>query len=249
MKKYLILLVFATILLTSCNDDDGYSLDKFWVSMATVENPNNEPFFFLNLDNGEVLWTAATNFYNYKPLTGQRIIADYTILNDKAPGSSYQHDVKLNDAYNILTKRIFHITPETQDSIGHDPISVNDMWIGSDYLNIQFYYTGYNKVHFINLVKDESKEYTDNKIHLEFRHNANNDSQQYKQAGIVSFDLRTILIKPREITEAVPLVIHVKGLDGKETTHEYIYNPVGSGKEPREFSREDYEENKGADVI
>lgn len=248
MKKHLILLLII-FTFSSCSDDDGYSLDKFWVSMATVENPNNEPFFFLHLDNGDVLWTAATNFYNYKPVTGQRIIADYTILNDKAPESSYQHDVKLNDAYNILTKRIYYITPETQDSIGHDPIGINDMWIGSDYLNIKFYYAGYNKVHFINLVKDDSKTYNDHKIHLEFRHNANNDSEVYRQVGFVSFDLRTIVIQPREITERIQLVIHVKEFDGKETTHEYIYDPNNAGISPREFSKEEYEETKGADII
>ena len=248
MKKYLILLLLTVVMLSSCNDDDDYSLDKFWVSIATVENPNNEPFFFLKLDNGETLWTAATNYYNYKPQSGQRIIADYTILNDKPTGSNYQHDVKLNDAYNILTKRIFHITPEEQDSIGNDPIGINDMWIGSNYLNIKFYYSGYNRIHFINLVKDDSKEYADNKIHLEFRHNANNDKEQYKQAGIVSFDLRTIFVQPREITERVNLVIHVKGFDGKETIHEYIYDPNNTGITPREFSREEYDETKGADV-
>lgn len=247
MKKYLILALFPAILFTSCNDDDDYSLDKFWVSMATVENPDNDPFFYLKLDNEETLKIVATNFYNYKPQSGQRIIADYTILNDKPSGSFYQHDVKLNDAYNVLTKKIFYITPETQDSIGNDPIGIEDMWLGSNYLNIQFFYPGYNKIHFINLVKDESKTYNDNKTHLEFRHNAYNDEERYKRSGFVAFDLNSLFVQPREEVERINLVIHIKELDGKETIHEFIYDPGSSGKNPRELSREEYTEGKGAE--
>ena len=248
MKKHLILILLSVICITSCNDDDGYSLDKFWVSMATVENPDNDAFFYLQLDNDNKLKIAATNFYNYKPKTGQRIIADYTILNDKPSGSTYQHDIKLNDAYNILTKKILYITPEEQDSIGNDPIGIKDMWIGSNYMNIQFYYKANNKVHFINLIKDESKNYNDNKVHLEFRHNANKDGEIYRHSGIVSFDLNSLFVQPREeITEKVNIVIHVKELDGKETTHDFIYDPGYSGKAPRELSRDEYDEGKDGD--
>lgn len=247
MKKYLILALFPAILFTSCNDDDDYSLDKFWVSMATVENPDNDPFFYLKLDNDETLKIVATNFYNYKPQSGQRIMADYTILNDKPSGSFYQHDIKLNDAYNILTKKIFNITSATQDSIGNDPIGIKDMWIGSNYLNIQFYYAGYDKVHFINLVKDESKVYNDNKMHLEFRHNANNDEKKYKNYGFVAFDLNSLFVQPREEVERINIVVQVKGLDGKETTHEFIYNSGSSGKTPKELTREEYNEGKEAE--
>lgn len=246
MKKYLTLILLPAVLLISCNDDDGYSLDKFWVSIATVENPDNDPFFYLQLDDENKLKIAATNYYNYRPGTGQRIIANYTILNDKPSGSFYQHDVKLNDAYNILTKDIFNITPETQDSIGNDAIGIKDMWIGNNYLNIQFYYGGYNKIHFINLIKDDSKDYNDNKTHLEFRHNAYNDEERYRHSGIVSFNLNSLFVQSQDLTR-VNLVIHVKEIGGNEKTYEFTFHPGNTEKVLQELDSDDYDEGKGGD--
>lgn len=250
MKKYFLLFLLPLFFFFSCDDDDGYSLGKYWVSIATVENPDDTPYFYLRLDNEELLWTAATNLYNYRPKTGQRVCAVYTILNDKPEGSAYQHDVKLNDAYNILTKNVFYITPEQQDSIGNDPIGVDDMWIGSNYLNIEFYYGGYYKTHFINLVKDDSKEYDDNKLHLEFRHNGNEDERKYKMRGIVSFDLLSLFISPLDESsqEKTDLVIHVKNIDGEEITYDFQYDPKKENKNSRELTQEKFYEVKSSKV-
>ncbi len=248
MKKFLLILLLPAFALVSCNDDDGYSLDKFWVSMATVENPDDNSYFYLRLDNNDRLWVASTNFYNYRPRTGQRILADYTILNDKPENAGYQHDVKLNDAYNILTKNIFYITPETQDSIGNDPIGVRDIWVGGDYLNIRFFFDASGKTHFINLVRDNSKEYNDGRIHLEFRHNAYDDEQRYRVGGWVSFNLNSLFVQPQEITERLNLTVHVKELDGTEKKYDFIYDPDNKWVSPKEYTRDEYGEGKDINV-
>lgn len=245
MKKYL-LFVFALSALTfaSCSDDDGYSLDKFWVSLATVENPNEDSAFYLHLDNGEVIWIGATNFYNYRPKTGQRIIADYTLLNDTPEGSKYDHDAKLNDAYNILTKGIINITPEIQDSIGHDAIHIRELWVGSDYLNIRFSYKMNNKRHMLNLVSDSSKVYNDGKVHLEFRHNANDDAESYTAGGLVSFELMSL--KGKTTGNSLDLIIHSFNYEGKEETYNLTYN--FNNKEERELDRDYFTEGQNLDV-
>ena len=198
--------LFSALLLTACFNDDGYSLDKYWIDIATVDNPQERSEFFLRLDDSTLLWTAASNFNNYRPKDGQRVIANYTVLSDKRATGMYDYDVKLNDVYTVLTKGIFQITPEKQDSIGHDSIYVTEMWIGSKFLNVEFYYYGYSKTHFINLVSDSLKTYDDDKVHLEFRHNANNDAPVYKRWGIVSFDISTL---QTNAADSVNLVIHV----------------------------------------
>jgi len=196
----------TTLLFTACFDDDGYSLDKFWVDIATVENPDEKPAFFLRLDDNTMLWTAASNFANYRPNHGQRVVANYTILWDKKATGLYDYDVKLNDVYEVLTKGIFYITPQTQDSIGNDSIQVKNMWIGSKFLNVEFVFPGFEKIHFINLVKDTTRTYTDGKVHLEFRHNANNDPGIYNRWGLVSFDISSLR---RNDADSVQLVVHV----------------------------------------
>ena len=216
INKFLFVAVMS-LLFISCNDDEGYSLNDVWRSIATVENPDDEAHFFFTLDNGKRMWTVATSNPQYKPKDGQRIIADYTILSDGPADGSYQHDVKLISAYKILTKEIFGITPETQDSIGNDPVVIEDIWIGNDYLNVQFVYKGQNKTHMINLVSDQSKQY-DDKIHLEFRHNANDDAPTYNMRGIVSFNLRSL---QEEGIESLPLAIHVR--ESSESDDEKVY--------------------------
>lgn len=208
MKK-IVFSMLALTLLVACNphDDENQVLSDF-TSIATVDNPTQTSGFYFKLDNNDKMWITSTYFPYYSPKTGQRIIANYSILSVNNDGSTYNHKVQLNDFYEVLTKGIFNITPATQDSIGNDQISIDDIWIGSDYLNVEFTYPGYNKIHYINLVADTAKKYTDNKIHLEFRHNANSDYATYSKWGIVSFKLKSL--QANTTADSVNLVIHSK---------------------------------------
>lgn len=219
MKRFFLFLLIVPFL-ASCNDDDQCSLDDYMIDIATVENPNQATNFYFTLDDGERMWTAASELKYYRPKDGQRIIANYTILAERPASSTHGFDVRLNDAYEVLTKGIFNITPATQDSIGNDYISIRDMWICSDYLNVEFEYPGYNKTHFINLVSDTSKTYTDGKVHLEFRHNDNGDYPNYFRWGIVSFNLRSLQTSPNG---SIGLVIHTKEFNLGEETYNLTY--------------------------
>ncbi|GAB1416589.1 hypothetical protein MASR2M117_19950 [Paludibacter sp.] len=196
---------FLGVLLTGCFKDDNYPSDNYWVDIATVENPKTKTEFFLRLDDSTLLWTASSRFTNYKPKDGQRIIANYTVVGDKRGTGLYDYDILLNDVYEVLTKQIFNVTPATKDSIGNDPIYISRIWVGSKYLNIEFYYKGYSNTHFINLVSDTTKTYTDGKIHLDFRHNANNDEPIHQRWGVVSFDISSLKDNAKD---SVQLVIH-----------------------------------------
>ncbi|MDR3094741.1 MAG: NigD-like protein [Bacteroidales bacterium] len=230
-KTILLMMVLTSVLLSSCKDDDGYSLGKYWVNIATVENPKGQNYFMFTLDNGDRMWTAATGLWGYHPKDGQRIIANYTILSDKNAGSSYNHDVRLNGVHTVLTKDIFAVTPETQDSIGNDRVRIDDIWIGSDYLNVEFRFNGQNKVHCINLVSDALKGYDDGKIHLEFRHNANDDAATYSQWSIASFRLKPL---QQEGVDRLTIVIHTSEYQHPdEQTYEVVYRFAGSSKNER----------------
>lgn len=228
--KQFTIYVLSLLVLSGCmNDNDDY--DRYWIDIATVENPEDNSEFFFRLDDNTLMWTQESVFSTYKPANGQRIIANYSLLTDKRATGMYDYDVKLNDVYEVLTKGVFPLTPATKDSIGNDSIMISDedLWIGSKYLNVEFYYQGYSKTHFINLVSDTSKTYTDNKIHLEFRHNANNDMAMQNRWGVVSFDLSSL---ENNLVDSVNLVIHVN-LPNKaaDTTFErtYHYNTAASG--------------------
>ena len=192
MKKIL-LSVFAILILVACNkDENNVQYNPYFTSIATVVNPNKSSEFSFRLDNYDLMWITETNFPNYEPADGQRIIANYKILTVNNNSTLYNHKVYLNDLYEVLTKGIFLISSATQDSIGNDQVQINSIWLGSHFLNVEFTYQGFNQIHFINLVKDSTKTYTDGKVHLEFRHNANNDYPTYLKRGVVSFNLSSL---------------------------------------------------------
>jgi len=207
MKKILTGILVLTFL-GACNIQDDDVIENNWISIATVENPNQSPAFYFRLDNNDRMKISSTNFPYYIPKDGQRILANYNILSVNNESALYNHNVGLIDVYEVLTKGIFNISSGTQDSIGNDLLDISDIWIGSDYLNVEFNYYGYNKTHFISLVSDTAKAYTDNKIHLEIRHNANNDDPIYSRWGIASFKLH--VLKLNAPADSINLVIHSK---------------------------------------
>lgn len=189
--KYLPIVFALTLGLISCNDDEGYSLDKFWISMATVNDLDEEGNgYYLTLDDGTNLHIAAP-LNPYKPKT-KRIFANYTILGELT--GDYQYAIRLNGVQSILTKDIIFVEPEdelAQDSIANDPIKVISMKEGGGYLNIKFAYNaGGVYAHMVNLVSDqEDLGVGSDVVKLQFRHNQKNDPERYPAEGWVCFDL------------------------------------------------------------
>ncbi len=191
--RYILLASVLILGMVSC-DDDSYSLDKFWMDIATV-NDSSDSYDF-TLDNGSQLSVAATST-SYKPKY-KRVIINYTILGDvEGTGEgTTNHYVKLNRIYDVLTKEPIYIAPDDQnkqDSIGNDPVKIYSIWEGGDYLNI--YYgvnVGGGATHYINLVSAEplNEAVNSDVVKLEFRHNKNDDPEHYGAKNYVSFDLK-----------------------------------------------------------
>jgi len=140
------------VFLLSC-DDNSHSLGEFRINIATVV-PEGENAYSLLLDNGTRLWPAATAVI-YHPTYNQRVFLNYTILS--GPQDGYDHYIKVNDIWNILTKQIIELNTQNEDSIGNDPVKTNAVWVGGDYLNVSFMFNyGGVQPHAINLVKTHS---------------------------------------------------------------------------------------------
>lgn len=229
MKKTVWKLSFMFFLFAafSCNNKDEHSLGAFRIDIATVM-AGNENTYSLLLDNGKRLWPAASDA-GYMPVDSQRVFVNYTTLSGEKDG--YDHYVKINDIWNILTKKIIGITPENADSIGHDPVKINAVWVGGDYLNVDFMFNhGGIRPHAINLVENPlSSHATPGAVDLEFRHNAYNSSNSRLSEGFVCFNLKPL--QNRE-SDSVKLTIKVKDWDAeKKYTVVYKYNqPATQGK-------------------
>lgn len=221
--KYSLLIIAALSVFSSC-DDNSRSLGSFQINLATVVSETDKTFYLL-LDNGSKLWPAATDII-YKPENNQRVFVNYTILSDRI--GEYDNYVKINDMWDILTKEVIELNVANADSIGNDPIKINDIWIGGDYLNVSFMFNyGGIRPHAINLIKNTLDHDEDSEsIELEFRHNAYDSSASRLYEGFVCFDL-----KPFRNNETDSVKISIKTLEWtssesnerKEITHDVIY--------------------------
>jgi len=220
--NYLFLLLLLPLFIGCGDNVNDHSYNSYIVDIGTVVNPSLSPTFSILLDNNKLLKVTETEDQTFVPKDGQRIVATYTLLSVTKVDTVTTRKIRLNNAYSVLTKGIFKITPATQDSIGHDSITIRDMWIGNDFLNIEFSYLGNDKTHYINLVSDASKVYTDGKVHLEFRHNANGDSPTYYSKGIVSFNLKSL--QTGVTATVLNLLIHVNVPNqAAEKTYNVVY--------------------------
>ncbi|MDR2815375.1 MAG: NigD-like protein [Proteiniphilum sp.] len=220
MKKtvltYSFVLIGLLLIMPSC-DDNSKSLGSFRINIATVI-PEDQNAYSLLLDDGTHLWPAASDV-RYAPKNNQRVFLNYTILSEKQ--GEYDHYIKVNDIWNILTKQAIELNAQNEDSIGNDPVKAKAVWVGGDYLNVSFMFNyGGVKPHAINLVKNTlSDEASPDAIDLEFRHNSYQSAQTRFYEGFICFDLKPFRV---DDADSVNLSIKVKEWSG-ETTYDVVY--------------------------
>lgn len=228
-KKVLMYASLLIIILNSsfaCSDSDGYSLGDFRISIATVV-PEGEMSYSLLLDNGDKLWPAATDVF-YRPDMNQRVFVNYTLLSGKMNG--FEHYIKVNDIWNILTKPVIELTEANADSIGNDPVRLNEVWIGNHFLNagFSFNFSGV-RPHAINMVQNKMASGGEaDMLVLELRHNAYDSHSSTLFDGFACFDLRPFRVEGKD---AIAIKVKVKDWTGdKEFELVYKYNELNVTK-------------------
>lgn len=222
-KKYLFILFFTSlvinILLTSC-DNDGYSLGNLNGDYGVV-NKIDENNYTVTTDYGNILFPSASNISGAYLKNKDRIIVDYSVLADAPADSPYDYFVKVNSIYKILNKDILPYRAEESDSLGNDPVSIGKVWIANDYITFDFLFLGgaSGQRHMVNLVKKPELS-SDNRIVLNFRHNAFGDIQKYSLRGLVAFPTSGIIESPQD---SVPLRIVYKGQGKDEISFDFTW--------------------------
>lgn len=223
-KLLIISVLFSTLLLfnISC-DDNSRSLGNFGIDIATVI-PENGGSYSLLLDNGKKLWPAATAV-EYTPTNKERVLLNYTILSEERDG--FDHYIKVNDLWKLLTKDVVELNTHNEESIGNDPIKTNAIWVGGDYLNVSFHFNyGGERPHFINLIENKaSTEITNDVMEVELRHNSFDSQAKRLYEGFVCFDLKPLR---QNDVDSVKLSVKVKEWNEQteSKTKEVIYDVV-----------------------
>lgn len=231
MRKLFIfnLAIVVILLINNGCDDNSRSLGNFGIDIATIilEGENT---YSLKLDDGKRLWPAATAVY-FTPSDNHRVLLNYTILSEQK--DIFDHYIKVNDIWEILTKNVIELNPQNKDSIGNDPLKTNAIWVAGDYLNVSFMFNyGGIKPHAINLVENTlNPDKKQDVIELELRHNSFDSQSDVLYEGFVCFDLRTLRASEND---SVKLSVKVKEWADKtnSNTKETIYDVVYRYNQP-----------------
>lgn len=204
------LLGILSLGLGACSTDSGKGLDtRYRNFLGKVEARDGDigNGFDIRLDDGT--WLEIDNSQSVTGIKdGDRVVFTYTLVGEADPVDGNKRFIAvLNHYYKVLGKEpvlqsfIDEDYQHRQDSIGNDPIRVDDAWFGGEYLNIWFSVArrrSTNELHFINLVAD-NVEWDGEVLDVYLRHNGYEDvpsagsgSFVYGQS-LVSFDLTGLI--------------------------------------------------------
>ncbi len=221
-KLFLVLTVVLFLGFSGCDDDNGYSLGKFWISTATIETTGSNSYVIVT-DDGDRLFPSASDVPCFDVKDKQRVWVNFTVLGEGSGNIDYL--VKVNDMSEILTKGILYLTAQNNDSIGDDPVKIKNYWISGDFLTIRFTYGGGKRIHYINLVQDaENPVNNEGKPVLLFRHNRKDDPANYLLHGTVSFNLFNLRVNGQTSVQFVLKATLPEGETPFEVTLTYNYN-------------------------
>lgn len=193
-RKFIAYLSVVFFLAGSCGKEND-RIDDFWVELATVMRPAEQITF--QLDNYKTLVPEELKDYSGKD--GQRVVLNYTPLRGDT--------VKINSVNDIFTGTV----QESNTVIDHlikDPVKIQSVWVGGNYLNLILEIEYFDKIHVIGLFRDIQSSAID----LHFSHSRNNDPPGYAKKLYASFSLSAIKSSDASPT---PFRLHINTHNGE----------------------------------
>lgn len=228
-------LLMGLMFFVACDDnDDDYSLDKYYQSIVTVQGDESGAYW-LKLVNGDLLWPVNQGWLPYYGSErGARGLATYNIVGGQ--DGQFTNLIRLISLSGILTKDVWDWTAANKDTVvleNWNPGVIDEAWIEKgdtvNYINVIFQYRAHKSViHYINLIQDnlntEVVNPTGGVWSLKFCQNSNGDWVEHgsKYRTLVSF------IIPKDINLSTLTKINIDFKDWKEATQVYTINVKSS---------------------
>jgi len=211
-NKWIIYCIFFVSFLFSCEDKTvDYGLGIYYVEIVTAQNKNE----FLN-DNGKLIIAASQK--NEKTYAfGDRVLLNYSLLPSTASEGDFS--VQINASSKIPLGQITATNDSTIRSSHIDPILLESVWLGSHYLNMQFYVNFMSETHKIGLLVDSARLESDT-LRMYFIHDTNNDPPGYPTRVYLSFDLKDVLGDPGK---SRPLSVQINTSNYGNKAYEFEY--------------------------
>lgn len=166
-------------------------MDSYLVNFATVLNEGASYRF--QLDNEKILIPKEVKDYSGK--NGQRVVLNYVPLNGDT--------IKIRSISDIFTGYIQ--SEGYPEKLLQDPVKIQSIWVGGDYLNMILEIEYHSKAHPVALFKNNDSPTVD----LYFSHSRGEDPSGYRQMLYASFLLTQI-----KTSGTVPFRLFINTYDG-----------------------------------
>jgi hypothetical protein len=214
-KRFIIRSIFCTAIIAilfSCKDKTvDYGLDTYYVEIVTAQNANE----FL-LDNGELIVAEPTDDKKTYAF-GDRVLLNYTLLPSSVSGRDYT--VRINGSAKIPLGKLTLVNDSVIKSSVTEPVLLESVWLGSHYLNMQFYFNYKSVTHKIGLVVDSTRLASDT-LRMFFLHDPENDPPGYPNHVYLSFDLESVLGASGKDR---PVSVQISSSNYGNKTYEFVY--------------------------
>lgn len=221
-------MLMGFLLFPSCQDDNTDTDLLYPNALVTVKHAGDETVF-LQLDDKTTLLPVnlKSSLFDKKEV---RALVNYKEVDE--PSKEYDQAVYVNWIDSIRTKPMApNLGSENTEAYGDDPVEIVRDWVTiaeDGYLTLRFRTRwGYQQIiHYVNLIPTDNP---DNPYEVEFRHNANGDTEERVGDGLVAFRLDKL---PDTKGETVKLKLKWKSFSGDKSA-EFDYKtrtatPAGS---------------------
>ena len=212
MSHKFLIIIAILFFLFSCEDKTvDYGLDEYFVEIATAQNKDE----FL-LDNGNMLFSTPDNERKLFDF-GDRVLINYSLLPQIENERGYT--VEINHSTKIPLGKLTQTSDSVIRSSASAPILLESIWLGSHYLNMQFYINFKSVTHTIGLLVDSTKLENDI-VRMYFIHDTKNDSPGYPSHTYLSFDLKEVLGIPENARQ---ISVQINSSNYGNKTYNFVY--------------------------
>ncbi|MCC8186607.1 MAG: NigD-like protein [Bacteroides sp.] len=191
-RTYYIALLLGTCvgLLGSCSKDK-YEYPSVKLELITIEAGNTGRIQTFVTDDGERLTVAEDKSQTViDPDSRMRVLSNYQPL-------SSQNGTLTGEGVIYAVGSVVSAEPipvsEIEGDLKTDPVTLQSIWMGADYLNLVVLVKAQSGVHYFRFVEDEivtDDEEGVTHIYLSLYHDASNDTEAYTQKAYLSIPLR-----------------------------------------------------------
>jgi len=211
MKKWVFFSTLIASILLSCEDKTvDYGLDEYYVEIVTAQS--NDIFIS---DNGKFIISSNKSKNNFS--SGDRVFINYTLLGTNSSGD---YNVRINGSAKIPQANLTLTNEDTLNKSAREPVLLESVWLGSHYLNMQFYINFKSVAHKIALLADSTGIKSDT-LRMYFMHDTAGDPPGYPSHSYLSFDLKEVLGNRENIPRPITVQINSSNYGDKIYSFEY----------------------------